>query len=52
MHCEDLLVNNCRNRQAIEAIGECLPQLNVVPSLTLVVKPIDTIDGSTFMIAS
>ena len=32
MHGEDLLVNDRGNREAVEAVGERLPQLDVVPS--------------------
>ena len=51
MHCKNLLVNDCRDRQAVETIGEGFPQLDIIPSLTLIVKSIDTVDGSTFMIS-
>ena len=44
MHCEDLLVDDGSDWQAVEAIGKCLPELDVVSSLTLVVKSIDTVD--------
>lgn len=44
MHSEDLLVDNGCNWQAIEAIGKCLPEFDVVSSFALVVKPIDTVD--------
>ena len=52
MHREDFLINDCSNRQAIEAIGKGLPQFDVIPSFALIVEPIDTIDGSTFVIAT
>lgn len=51
MHGEDLLINDRGNREAIEAISECLPQLNVVSPLALVVKAIDAINRSTLMVA-
>ena len=52
VHCEDLLINNGGNWQAVEAIGECLPKLDVVSSFTLVVKSIDTVDRSTLMVTT
>ena len=51
IHGEDFFINDCRDGQAIEAIGECLPQLNIIPSLALVVKAVDPVNGSTLMIA-
>ena len=33
MHAEDLLVHDGRHGQAVEAVGEGLPQLDVVPPL-------------------
>ena len=44
MHREDFLVNYSRNGQAIEAVGECLPQLDVITSLTFVIKPVYSVD--------
>ena len=52
MHGEDLLVNNCRDWQAIEAIGKGLPQFDVVPSLALIVEAVDTVDGGTLVVSS
>lgn len=34
MATEDLLINNGRNRQTVEAVSEGLPQLYVVSPLT------------------
>mmetsp|Transcript_5553 Transcript_5553/g.8405 ORF Transcript_5553/g.8405 Transcript_5553/m.8405 type:complete len:254 (+) Transcript_5553:335-1096(+) len=50
MHAKNLLINNCGNGEAIKTISERLPKLNIVPPLTLVVKPINTIDGGTLMV--
>jgi hypothetical protein len=33
VHAEDLLVDDCGDREAVEAVGKCLPELDVVPSL-------------------
>jgi hypothetical protein len=52
VHCEDLLINDCRDRQAVEAISERLPQLDIVPSLAFVVEAVDTIDGGAFVVAA
>jgi len=52
VHCENLLVNDCCDRQAVEAISERLPQLDVVPSLAFVVEAIDTVDGGAFVVAA
>lgn len=50
MHSEDLLVNDGGDWQAVETVGKCFPQLNVVPTLALVVKAIDTIDTGAFVV--
>jgi hypothetical protein len=52
VHCENLLVNDCCNRQAVEAISERLPQLDVVPSLAFVVEAIDAVDRGAFVVAA
>ena len=52
MHCEDFLIYDCSNRQAVEAVGKSLPQLDVVPTLAFVIEAVDTVDGSTFMVAA
>lgn len=50
MHGEDLLVNDGGNGQAVEAIGKCLPQLDVVATLALVVKAVDAVDGRALVV--
>ena len=52
MHGKDLLINDGRNGQAVEAVGERFPKLDVVSSLALIVKAIDTIDGGAFVVAT
>lgn len=52
MHCEDLLVNDCCNGQAVEAVSECLPQLDVIPSFALIVESVDAVDGGAFVVAA
>jgi hypothetical protein len=52
MHGEDLLVNDGGNWQTIEAIGEGLPELNVVSPLALIVKAVDAVDGGALVVAA
>lgn len=52
MHSEDLLVNDCCNRQAVEAVCKGLPKLDVVSSLTLIIEAIDAADRGTFVVAA
>ena len=52
MHGEDLLINDGGNGQAVEAVGKSLPQLDVVASLALVVETVNTVDGSTLVVAA
>ena len=50
MHSEDFLINDCGNWQAVEAIGESLPKLDVVPPLAFVVETVNTVYRSTLVI--
>jgi hypothetical protein len=52
VHAENLLVDNSRDRKAVEAVGECFPELDVVPALALVVKAVDVINGHTLVISA
>lgn len=52
MHGEDLLVDNGGNRQAVEAVGEGLPELDVVATLALIVESVDTVDRGTFVVTA
>ena len=52
MHGEDLLIDDSRNGEAVEAIRESLPQLNVVPPFALIVETIDTVDGRTLVVTT
>ncbi len=52
MHGEDLLVNDRCDWQAVEAVRKCLPQLDVVASLALVVKSVDAVDGGALVVAA
>jgi len=50
VHCEDLLIDNGGDRQAIEAVGKGLPQPDVISPLAFVVEAVDTVDASTLMV--
>jgi hypothetical protein len=50
VHAQDFIINDRRNRQAIETISECLPQLDVVPTLALIVKPVNAVDACALMV--
>lgn len=52
MHGENLLVDDGGNRKAVEAVGEGLPELDVVPSLALIVETVYTVDGSALVVAA
>lgn len=52
MTAENFLINDGGNGKAVEAVGECLPEFDVVPSLTFIIKAIDSIDGGAFVISS
>lgn len=52
VHGENLFIDDGGNWQAVEAVGERLPQFDVVSSLALVVEAIDTVDGGAFVVAT
>lgn len=52
MHSEDLFVDNRCDWKTVETIREGFPQLNVISSLTLVVKAIYAVDGCTLVVAT
>jgi len=52
VHSEDLLVDDRSDRKAVEAVGECLPQLDVVAPLALVIETIDTVDRRALVVAA
>ncbi len=52
MHAEDLLINDCGNRETVETISEGFPQFNVVASFALVVKSIDSVDRCALVVSS
>jgi hypothetical protein len=52
VHGEDLLVNDGGDGQAVEAVGEGLPQLDVVATLALIVEAVDAVDGRALVVAA
>jgi hypothetical protein len=52
VHGEDLLIDDSRNGETVEAVRESLPQLNVVPPLALIVETIDTVDGGALVVTT
>lgn len=52
MHGEDFFVNDGGDRQAVEAICESLPELDVVPSLALIVEPVYAVDRGAFVVTA
>ena len=52
MHAQDFLINNSSNGKAIETICESFPQFDVISSLALVIKSINTVDRGTFVVSS
>ena len=52
MNAEDLLCNDGRDRKAVKRINECLPDLDVAPSLAFVVEAVDTSDVRAFVVAA
>lgn len=52
VHREDLLVNDCSDRQAVEAVRKCLPQLDVVAPLAFVVESVDAVDAGALVVSA
>jgi hypothetical protein len=52
VHGEDLLVDDGGNGQAVEAVGEGLPQLDVVAALALVIEAVYAVDGGALVVAA
>lgn len=44
VHGEDLLIDDGGNGQAVEAVCECLPQLDVVSPLAFIVETVNAVD--------
>jgi hypothetical protein len=52
VHGEDLFIDDGCNRQAVEAISERLPELDVVSPLALVIETVDAVDRRTLVVAA
>jgi len=52
MHAEDLVIDECSHRKAVEALCENFPKFDVVPSFAFIVETVDSVDCCTFVIAS
>lgn len=52
MHAKDLFINNSSYGQAVEAVSEGLPKLDVVSSLALVVEAVYSVDTGALVVAS
>jgi hypothetical protein len=52
VHSEDLLVNDGGNGEAVKAVGESLPELDVVSALALIVETVDTVDRGTLVVST
>lgn len=50
MHAQYLVINERCNGQAVEAIGEYLPQPNIEPPLTFVIETVDSVDLRVLMV--
>ena len=51
MHAKDFFVDDGGDREAVETVGEGLPDFDVVAPLALIVEAIDAIDGCTLVVA-
>ncbi len=45
-----LLIHESSYRQAVEAVGECLPEPDVVPPFAFIVEAIDAVDGRALVV--
>ena len=52
MHAHDFLVHEGDERHVVEAIVECLPEGELVPSLDLIKEAVNAGDGLTFVITA
>jgi hypothetical protein len=44
VHAEDFFIHNRRYRQAVKAVRERLPKLDIISPLALVIKTINPVD--------
>ena len=52
MHAENFLVDEGRDRQAIEDVAKDAPESNRVSTFAFIVETIDSVDLSTLVISS
>jgi len=52
MHTENFLVNDSSDGETVEAVSESLPQLDVVPSLALIVETVDSVNWGALVVSS
>ena len=52
VHAQDLLVDERGDGQAVEAVGEGLPEADRVAPLALVVEAVDAVDGGALVVAA
>jgi hypothetical protein len=52
VHAQDLFIYNSSDWQAVEAISESLPELDIISSFAFIVEAVDSIDGGTLVISS
>jgi hypothetical protein len=49
---EDLFIDDSREWEAVEAICECFPELDVISPFAFVVEAVDSVDGGAFVVSS
>lgn len=52
VHAEDLIVNEGGNGEAVEAVGEELPEADIEAALALIVEAVDAVDGGALVVAA
>jgi hypothetical protein len=52
MHANDFIINNGAAWQRIKCIAKVFPHLDRKPAATLIIKSVDSINTSAFMISS
>ena len=51
MNTENLIIYDCCYWEAIEALYKLFPKFKAVPPFTLVIKPVDSIDGAALVVS-
>jgi hypothetical protein len=52
MHANDFIINHGAARQAVESIAKLLPHFDRKPTTTLIIKAIDSINASAFVVSA